>query len=157
MRNGKLHGDKGEVSVHLSPRNPVTLNSTFIRFVNRPRGKVLGADQRAELRSREEVQIRPQSARDFVWKWSGGCGGGGRLPCGKEASPFSQLGPALACSAQLGAAAPPARRARSSRGARPAPGAAAGPGPVSRPIRRFVPARAAGGPSASPGWAEGPR
>lgn len=87
MRKGKQHGDKGEVSVHLSPRNPVTLNSTFIRFVNRPRGKVLGADQRAEQRSREEVLIRPQPAWDFVWKW-----GGRGLPCWRKASPLHPAG-----------------------------------------------------------------
>lgn len=68
MRKGKEHRTQGEVFVHLSPRNPVTLNSTFTRFVNRPRGKVLGADLRAELRGREEVRIQAKPARDSVWK-----------------------------------------------------------------------------------------
>lgn len=74
MRKGKEHGEQGDASAHLSPRNPVPLNSTFIRFVNRPRGKVLGADQQAELRGREEVLIQPKPAREFVGKWWGAKG-----------------------------------------------------------------------------------
>lgn len=119
MRKGKQHGDKGEVSVHLSPRNPVTLNSTFIRFVNRPRGKVLGADQRAELRSREEVQIRPQSARDFVWTWSGWGGGAPAVRGGGEPPNPAGAGARLQRAAGGGRAAGPscALKPRSTPGA----------------------------------------
>lgn len=88
MRKGKEHRARGEVYVHLSPRNPVTLNSTFIRFVNRPRGKVLGADQRAELRGPEEVLIQAKPARDSEWKQRGAKGLRWGLRCGTEVSPL---------------------------------------------------------------------
>ena len=71
MRKAKEPREQGEVWVLSSSRNPVTLNSTFVRFVNRPRGKVLGADQRVELRGREEMLIQPKSAWEFVGKWWG--------------------------------------------------------------------------------------
>lgn len=148
MRKGKEHRGQGEVSVHLSPRNSVTLNSTFIRFANRPRGKVLDADQRSELQGREEVLIRPKPTRDFQWKW--GTEGANGLRWGtavrEGGEPLSRVRPAIAGRTQLGAAAESARR----------PEPPAGPNPISRPIRRFVPALAAGGPSASPPRAEGP-
>lgn len=72
-----------------------------------------------------------------------GAGGAG----GRRA-PSTRPGPALVLRAQLGAAGREHAR-------RPEP--PVGPGPVSRLIRRFVPARAAGGSSASPPQAEGPR
>lgn len=149
MRKGKEHKAQGEVFVHLSPRNPVTLNSTFIRFANRPRGKVLGADQRAELRGREEVLIQAKPAGDFVWKRWGAKGLRWGLRCGKEASP---LRPAPAGIRRQGAAgggraagpaaaseprsAPGAQSLRRGRVASPAPS-----GALSQRGRRAAPRR----------------
>lgn len=69
----------------------------------------------------------------------------GACGAGRRRAPSARPGPALVLRAQLGAAAPRVRRAppRREHARRPEP--PVGPGPVSRLIRRFVPARAAGG------------
>lgn len=140
---------QGEVWVHSSPRNPVTLNSTFVRFVNRPRGKVLGADQRAELRGREEMLIQPKSAREFVGKWWGaeGLRWG---PAGREGGEPPRPAPGRTRRQRAaGVAAPRARRPRPNRGARPAPGVSRGAGSRLPPHPALCP-RAGGGRRASP-------
>lgn len=101
--------------------------------------------------------IQPKSAREFVGKWWGaeGLRWG---PAGREGGSLpARLRAALAGSAQLGwPRRGPVVRVRTAERARRRE-SPAGPAPVSRPIRRFVPARAAGGPSASAPRAEGPR
>lgn len=115
--------------------------------MNRPRGKVLGADQRAEQRGREEnadpAQVRPGIRGKMV----GAAGLRWGLRGGKEGASPPGSGPHSPAARSWGSA--PARgpvvRVRTAERARRRE-LPAGPAPVSRPIRRFVLARAAGGP-----------
>lgn len=143
MRKGKERGARASLGA-VKPQESSNIKFNFYTLGEQARRQSPGRRPTSQTaKPRGSAAPAPARTGFRVEMVAGKRAPAGACSAGRRRAPSARLGPALALRAQLGAAAPRARRAPPSREHARRPEPPAGPAPVSRLIRRFVPARAA--------------
>ena len=159
MRKGKEHRAQGEVFRALKPKEFSYIKFNFYTLCEQAQRQSPGRRPKSRAARPRGSADPGQARKGFRMEMVGGK----RAKMGAAVREGSEHPPPPG-SGWRSPAARSGRRPRHGPGVRVrAAGCArrpeppAGLGPVSRPIRRFVPERAASGPLAPPPWVEGPR